>query len=313
MNRKINIRPIVMVISAIILAFLFIPILPGPRSGAGPFTHKSVLNVIIGVSYQYKGDSVTVGRLMGIATAVATIASFILSFDRKKEMEWNRKLLMIAQLICLGCWIWITVGMLSYLVVIEGMNSRAYGITAKAPDISLFWPKFVIFLNVINAIAYGVMKTKYFGVSYTPTIYTTDKEESIWVCKECVSPNSIGDKFCRHCGAKRPADDTSDERILPLEGFWACDKCGTKNNEEYSFCTKCGNPRPQNTVIDDGESRPEEPADEKEQTADFAKEESDAGAVPEQKESEDTIFCYRCGTANIGASFCKKCGTKLIR
>lgn len=323
---KINIRPVLLVATGLLLLFLFIPIYP---IGVGNGATKSILNILIGVKYKALGETGTVNRAAAIATILFTIGSFIMSLADGYDIQNNKPFYIFIQLLTMACWIGDYYVAFQHYVISAAVAYRQVRFDEKYKD-AMLWPKVTIFICILvialYALLYWESKIDIRNLSLSEIAASgksmiSENNTNVWYCKNCFSSNDANNIFCGRCGTKR-----SDEDITTLNSngtkqhTWICG-CGTENLDEDAFCTGCGSPH--ETVY-----KPEFPAvpnDSGKTVSDISEQNTTENSTDKtiketlsdkqtevQSDVEKPVFCRKCGTKSTGGGFCRKCGTKLI-
>lgn len=243
---KLNIRPVIIVVSALIVLFLFIPIFP-LAAGYHDIVYKSVFNFLFGIKVQVLGHTETIGRVVAIFTIIISIINMWKCFADAEDVKKGKSIYIITQLVCIGSWIVFTIETWAHTVGVRRIIKQAYGVGTNEGG-SLFWVFFVILLNVINIAAFALVNTKYADIKNMNSekgfslILDPEEKQTYWICKKCNRMNGMEDRFCISCGTSR-FDIGKNTETKDAYAGWICQKCGTKNDQENNFCFKCGNPR----------------------------------------------------------------------
>lgn len=267
---KINIRPIILLLSGLHVLFLFFPIFP-IRSGWG-IENKSIVNFIFGVQPSViASDLFAVGRGLSIFTALVVVCMFILCFRKTTEIERSIPLSVFFQLVCMG--FWIAVMAKSYLNTAGVGNAlrKSFGLSGSY-HASLFWPKFVLVIDLLNILAFISLKsTRVFidelSLSGIMNFYQ-ENSCSFWICKKCNASNDLSSFYCNNCGAGKDGSLLSEDKSNCIE---------TESIEK--------------------------------KTAGFDEEKNDS--LDSTKEL-NVVYCHKCGAPGESGGYCCRCGAKLL-
>ena len=64
-----------------------------------------------------------------------------------------------------------------------------------------------------------------------------------WVCPQCMTTNYSGGK-CKKCGRERTAPHATTYSTQTNNSSWVCEKCGARNVGDAKNCTNCYAPKP---------------------------------------------------------------------